>query len=47
MTHSDVAFLVATILFCIAVVWNIVERSIQGAVVAAGFAALAIGFLIL
>lgn len=43
---ADLWMLVALILFTIATIWALTERAVQGALVPAGLACLALGFLV-
>ncbi len=44
---GDLLFLVAFILFAVAFVWAIVDKSIQGALMLGGLAALALGWFVI
>ena len=46
MTHSDIAYLVAVILFAIAGVFALQGKSYYAALIAAGLTAVALGLLI-
>ncbi len=46
MTDSELAFLVALILCCVAGVIRVMNKSVDGALVAFGVAAVALGWLI-
>jgi hypothetical protein len=46
VTQSDVAYLIAAILFAVVFVMNLLERAVVAALLAAGLTAVAVGLLI-
>jgi uncharacterized membrane protein len=44
---ADVLFLVAVILFCIVAIFHLMRRAVEGALLAFGLAAVALGWLVL